>query len=115
MHPGVPRNPELSRMSAHYLIRLVDERGSVLAEIQDASGFVDDVFVPYGEAHRGLSRHIDPYGRTSFNGIQCEALLEEISSMNRPTQIGADFLARLRPLLRRAVDEGHLHVVFLGD
>ncbi len=102
-------------MSAHYLIRLVDEQGSVLAEIQDANGFVDDALVPHGEAHRGLSRHIDPYGRTSFNGAQCEALLEEIESMKGMDQVGGDLLPRLRTVLRRAVDEVHLHVVFLGD
>ena len=103
-------------MSAHYLIRLVDEQGSVLAEIQDVNGVVDDLLVPHGEAHRGLARHIDPYGKTSFNGAQCEALLEEIDdSMRVMDQSHEDFLVQLRVLLRRAVDEVHMHLVFLGD
>jgi hypothetical protein len=102
-------------MLSHYLIRLVDEQGSVLAEVQDTHGFVDDVLLPHGETSSGLSRHIDPYGRTSFNGIQCEVLLEEIRSIEGLDQLQGDFVARLRPLLQRAVDEVHLHVLFLGD
>jgi hypothetical protein len=102
-------------MSAHYLIRLIDEQGDVLAEMQDTNGFVDDALVPHGEAHRGLSRHIDPYGRTSFNGAQCETLLEEVESMSGTEQSHGALLVWLRTILQRAVNEVHLHVVFLGD
>jgi hypothetical protein len=104
-------------MSAHYLIRLVDERGGVIAERQDSIGLVDDVLVPHAEKCRGLARHIDPYGRTSFNGMQCETLLEEFAAIHQGTMTVAQhsLLRQLDEQLRRAATEMHLHLVFLGD
>lgn len=104
-------------MGAHYLIRLVEEQGNVVAEMQDSAALVDNVLVPHAESRQGIARHIDPYGRTSFNGMQCEALLAEFDAIQPDTLIETqrDALRQLVELLRRAATEVHLHLVFLGD
>jgi hypothetical protein len=104
-------------MSAHYLIRIVEEQGSVVAEMQDVAGLVDNVLIPHAERCQGIARHIDPYGRTSFNGMQCEALLAEFDAIQPGTllDVQRSTLRKLVELAQRAITEVHLHLVFLGD
>lgn len=104
-------------MSAHYLIRLVEEQGAVLAEVQDFAGFVDDVLAPHAAKFQGLARHIDPYGRTSFNGMQCKGLMVELELLQNSNlmSVHGTLPQQLMELLRRAATQIHLHVVFLGD
>ena len=104
-------------MSTHYAIRLVDGQGSLVAEMQDLAGLVDEHLVAHAKKCNGLARYIDQYGKTSFNGIQCEALLAEIEAI-QPTTLSDTQHASLRQLsdlLQRAATEVHLHLVFLGD
>lgn len=104
-------------MITHYLIRLVQEKGDILFELQDTDGLVEKVITPYSERCNGLARYIDPYGKTSFNGIQCEVLINELKPLQEVClqTIQHDLLVRLLGLLQRAATEVHLHVVFLGD
>ena len=104
-------------MSAHYLIHLADEQGSLLAETQDATGLIDEVLVPHSNRCRGLARHMDPYGKTSFNGMQCEALLDEFAAIQLDALMTDQcaVMKQLNELLRLAKKEVHLHLVFLGD
>jgi hypothetical protein len=105
-------------MSSHYLIRLETPDGSVLAELQDEHGFVDDVLVPYAEKNHGVGRHIDPYGTTIFNGAQSDSLLEECKELATKQRLKSEHefvFEGLSTVLLRAVNEVHLRVVFLGD
>jgi hypothetical protein len=102
-------------MSAHYLIRLTDESGSVLEELSDGSGFIDDVLVPYATSVRGVARHIDPYGTTSFNALQCEELEAELNALNSIDESDQPFFSKLRAVVARAQVDVHLHLRFLGD
>lgn len=104
-------------MNTHYLIRLVEEGGDVEEELQDIVGLVDEVIICHSRSHQGLARYIDPYGKTSFNGIQCAALIDELSSIAHSdlTDKRRLHLDQLINILRRASTEVHLHVLFLGD
>jgi hypothetical protein len=104
-------------MSTHYIIRLVDAQGGLVAEMQDSAGLIDESLVAHAETCNGLARYIDPYGKTSFNGIQCEALFAEIEGIEPTTLSDAQraSLRQLNDLLQRAATEVHLHLVLLGD
>ena len=104
-------------MSAHYLIRLEDNQGVVIETIQDALGMVDDVLVPMSKRRKGQLQYIDPYGTTSFNGLQAEALLSELekaSSLVKSKEAG-DLLKSLERIARQCSEEEHLFLKFYGD
>lgn len=105
-------------MSTHYLIRLEADDKAVLAQIQDECGLVDNLLIPDATVNRGLARHIDPYGTTTFNGAQSETLLDECQSISSFPSLSIEqrfVLNELLGLFRRAATEVHLHVSFLGD
>jgi hypothetical protein len=104
-------------VAVHYLIRLSAANCESVDEMQDVFGFVDNALIPHSQGHSGVSRHIDPYGKTSFNGIQCEVLLDELNALSNENldQQYVETLHQLIGLTKRAIEEAHLHVVFYGD
>jgi hypothetical protein len=104
-------------MSAHYIVRLVSEDGSIIREVQDTAGFIDDVLVPFGIKSKGISRHIDPYGTTTLNMLQVDELISEISCL-QTTDLNSRhmfFLSALETMLRASSEQVHTYVKFIGD
>lgn len=104
-------------MTTHYTIRLRDNKDVTVAELQDDIGLVDSALIPRSDAPHGLLRFIDPYGTTTFNGLQSEAICEELIAVRESPLSGehAALLADLEKLARRAANEVHLQLIFLGD
>jgi hypothetical protein len=107
----------ISLPMAHYLIRLLDNAGKTLDEVQDIDGLIDGFIIPLAEQINGLCRHIDPHGTTTFNGLQCEAILPELSSLDSKPLVSTQkrALDEIRGLLMRAISDVHMHVCFFGD
>jgi hypothetical protein len=104
-------------VSAHYRIRLEDNRGKVVLTLEDAAGVVDDVLVPLSKKRNGQLQFVDRYGTTVFNGAQAEALLSEIEEARALSQSASQgqLLSSLKDLARRCSDEPHLFLKFYGD
>lgn len=95
---------------------LVDEEGHVIERLIDVHDFVDRAIGAAGTASDAL-KWIDPYGDTTFNTVQAEALLDDwrraepliASSQDRVTW------DRLAALAVRCQSEPHLYLRFIGD
>jgi len=104
-------------MSAHYLIRLEDDRGLSIDAVEDTSGVVDDLIVPMSRQRNGQLQYIDPYGTTVFNCVQADALMSEIEDARKIAKSPAagTLITSIERLARRCCDESHLFLKFYGD
>ena len=104
-------------MSGRYLIRLEDEQGNVLHEIIDDCGLIDDILLPLSVKRNGLLKYVDPYGTTTLNGLQAEALLSELEGVRGKIMSERHELklAALKSLSQQCDDEPHLFLKIYGD
>ena len=104
-------------MSAHYLIRLEDNQGSVIETVQDYLGIIDNILVSESRRRNGQLQYIDPYGTTSFNGLQAEALLCELKEAISlvKSKEAVNLLKSLERITRQCSEEPHLFLKFYGD
>lgn len=104
-------------MSSHYIIRLEDNQNTVVEEIQDKVGLIDNVLVPWARLNKGQFQYVDPYGTTSFNGLQAESLLTELEGASRHVTdlMEAEVLRSLQRLARQCSEGSHLLLKLYGD
>lgn len=82
-----------------------DERGALLARYDGPALYEKDVWRVGPESV--CVRFIDPYGNTTFNVLQIDALVSELAA------IGAD--PQLIAFVSRARDQNHTYMKFIGD
>ncbi len=98
-------------------IRWEDERGKVLEELLPDRGASLNAVVAKAPDNSVCLRFIDPYGDTVFNRIQLPLLISELQRARQDLPGGASptHLDSVLALVRKAEDEVHTYVRFLGD
>jgi hypothetical protein len=61
--------------------RLEDQGGRIVAELQDASGYLNWLLSLIAHEANGCARFIDPYGQTVFNRLQIDQLKAELEEL----------------------------------
>ena len=104
-------------MSAHYIVRLISEDESIIQEIQDTTGFIDNVLIPLGIKLKGVSRHIDPYGTTTLNALQASEITSDLCSLQSENLTPAQmhFSLSLANMLQITDEQPHMYIKFIGD
>jgi hypothetical protein len=99
-------------------IELQDELGGRLAGVDDPRCLLDKLLPEpgHGDDYPFL-RSIDPYGDTTFNGLQMPRLLKEwaIVSLKARTPDEQAIVSAVESLADRCRDEVHTYLKFIGD
>ena len=98
-------------------IRWEDEEGEVLEELLPDRGASLNAVVAAAPSDSLCLRFIDPYGDTVFNRVQLPDLIRELEGARRYLPDGAapTHIDSVLALVRKAEDEVHTYVRFLGD
>ena len=98
-------------------IRWEDEQGEVLEELLPDGDASLNAVVARAPDNSVCLRFIDPYGDTVFNRIQLPLLISELQHARQDLPGGASpaHIDSVLALVRRAEDEVHTYVRFLGD
>lgn len=99
-------------------IRLENERGAVLgAMVEDPTNLLHALLPPEEDESYPLLRYVDPYGDTTFNQLQVEALLREWSRVQEKvtTEEQRAVASRVEHLARECLVGVHKYLKFVGD
>jgi hypothetical protein len=93
------------------------EDGEVEAELPDPQDLTDRLVAPFRGSDSPCLRFVDPYGNTTFNGLQLRVLIGELE---RAIQIAPHPQVKshgeaLLALARQASAEVHTYLKFTGD
>lgn len=98
-------------------IRLEDERGKKLDEVGDPLNLLQALLPSPKDESFACLRFVDPYGDTTFNRPQIEALVAELERIRAKatTRGEQELLDRIKRLAQRCQSEPHLYIKFYGD
>lgn len=98
-------------------IRLEEEDGSVVEQIEDPRGDLNRLLVAVADGSPICLQYIDLYGDTVFNRLQMKPFLREWAGLKaraveRPQ---AHLVTEVERLARTVEDDVHLYLRFVGD
>jgi hypothetical protein len=94
-------------------VRWQDETGEILGR---HSGFIAADLVWRAAPSTACVRFIDPYGDTTFNQHQLPVLIQEFEALAEQVDSpGRESIRDLLLFLRRATDQVHTYIKFVGD
>jgi hypothetical protein len=99
-------------------VELQDELGGRIEGVDDPRGFLDKLLPEPGDGDdHPFLRSIDPYGDTTFNGLQMARFLSEWAtiSVKASTNDEQAIVSAVASLARRCRDEVHTYLKFIGD
>ena len=99
-------------------IELQDEVGTRIAGVNDPQCLLDRLLPDPGEGDDyPFLRSLDPYGDTTFNGIQMPRFLKEWAtlSLRAKTPDEQAIVSAVESLGNRCRDEVHTYLKFIGD
>ena len=98
-------------------IALQDEFGCELDMVADPKNYLGKLLPEYGDSVFPMLASIDFYGDTTFNRMQMERFLAEWSEVIAKAQSPEEreLLSRVEGMAKRARDEVHLYLKFIGD
>ena len=98
-------------------VRLQDEFGGQLESVADPKNILDRVLPEPGDQAFPMLGSLDPYADTIFNGLQMKWFLDELLKVmpKAHTPEERDLLEKVEGMAKRARDETHLYLKFIGD
>ncbi|HVA19742.1 MAG TPA: hypothetical protein VMU55_06190 [Solirubrobacteraceae bacterium] len=99
-----------------WTVRLVSENGATLAETASTDDGALARAQEFADTYPRLAE-VDPYGDTTFNGLQIPALLEELTRLMEETDTPSQlqWLFDLRDVAERCRATPHAYLKLLGD
>lgn len=93
------------------------EDGVVIESVNDLHEHLAKVLCAADLEKTACLRFVDPYGDTKFNQLQIPVLLRELEALAsgglEPAQ--REHLLRVVEVVRRALEQVHVYVEFVGD
>lgn len=98
-------------------VRLQDELGGQLDTVGDPKNILDRLFPEPGDPGHPMLGSIDPYADTVFNGLQMKSFLGELAEISLKAQTPEEqaLISKVESMAKRARDEVHLYLKFIGD
>ena len=98
-------------------VKLQDEWGGLLDAVGDPKNILDRLFPEPGNHQYPMLGSIDPYADTVFNGLQMNWFLAEFADVSAKalTPEERELVAKIEGMAKRARDETHLYLKFIGD
>ena len=98
-------------------VELQDEFGGCIARVDDPLCLLDKLMPELGDESYPFLGSIDPYGDTTFNGLQMRRFLKEWDTVRQEAKTADEetLIAAVEELARRCRDEVHTYLKFIGD
>ena|ERR1039457_4001749 len=98
-------------------IELQDELGGRIAGVDDSRGLLDRLLPQVWDDQYPTLGSIDPYGDTTFNGLQMRGFLKEWASVSQTAGTAEEqaLISAIESLAQRCRDEVHTYLKFIGD
>jgi hypothetical protein len=98
-------------------VKLQDEFGGQLDAVGDPKNILDRLFPEPGNRQYPMLGSIDPYADTVFNGLQMSWFLSELANVSAKAQTTeeSELVSKIESMAKRARDETHLYLKFIGD
>ncbi len=98
-------------------IKLQDEIGGELDAVADPKNILDRLLPEPGNEQYPMLGSLDPYADTVFNGLQITWFLAELAEVSAKAQTPEEreMISRIEGMAKRARDETHLYLKFIGD
>jgi len=98
-------------------IELQDELGGRIDGVNDPKGLLGKLLPEPGADEYPFIGSLDPYGDTTFNGLQMRRFLSEwaVVSQRATTAEEQALVGNVEALARRCRDEIHVYLKFIGD
>jgi hypothetical protein len=100
------------------LIELQDEQGKMVEQLADPKNLLHRLLPSHEDSTFECLRYVDLYQNTTFNQLQCGAILHELQVLMDGCSSRTDdyvLLSRLLSLARHCHAEPHLYLKFYGD
>lgn len=98
-------------------IELQDELGGRIDGVDDPQNLLKTLLPITGDDAYPFLGSLDPYGDTSFNGLQMQRFLTEWATVSDKAKTGEEqaLIAAVESLAQRCRDGLHVYLKFIGD